>query len=122
MERLPSDHGRLGSQHERHCAGKVQPGGCILMQMLPARRSQAVEPRPTLLVSERPARRYQPAILEPAKRRIERALLDLQCVAAYLANPSHDAIAVQLLAYQRLENQQAECSLQHSPGFSSHCT
>jgi hypothetical protein len=62
----------------------------------------------------------EPLVLQPPERRIERALLDLQHVAADVLQPLGDPVPMLVLDDQRLEDQQAERALQHATSIARH--
>src|SRR5579863_6632385 len=70
-------------------------GGRFRFQLLPARRSQAIEPGAAVVVRHAPLR-LQPALDQHAvQRRVERAVFDLQVAFGPLPDSLGDAVAMQ---------------------------
>ena len=110
---------QLSRDDEANRAGEPIPALELTCELLSAGSRQRVDLRFTAGVGGGP-RGLQPALLlQPVQRRVQRALRDLQHVAADLANALRDAPAVHRLERERLEDEQIQRAL-NEIGRSAH--
>src|SRR6059058_367510 len=102
---------RLDAEHAGDCLRVSKPDFGFIPEMFAARRRDRVEPRAPIVLRKSPLGLDEPAVLESAQRRIERALLYAQYVASGLLDPARYGVSVRRSEEERFEDEDAERSL-----------
>jgi hypothetical protein len=89
----------------------IPPGLFGTQPILPSSR-EAVDSRSPIVLGDSPFGRDPARLFHAMKRRIERSLLDPQCVICDLLDARRDAVPVQWSPTQRLQNKKIEGSLE----------
>jgi len=88
------------------------PLGFLFTQTFLPSPSEAIDPRSPIVLGDPPFGGDPASLLHAMKRRIERPLLDAQCVVRDLLNTRGDAVSMLWLTTQCLKNKKVECPLE----------
>jgi hypothetical protein len=115
--RFDSDKRRIRAEHLRHGARKRHPSRGFSLQVRAAFGRERVESHAAVRVGDRPVRIDPSTIAQPSQRGVERAFLYRKRFAGDVFDPARDAVAVEVLADERFEDEDAECALEELAAF-----